>query len=55
MKIKVLGDNTLKHLGVKSVMDAQHNIQIVECKETIGEFGKTITGAISRSRENAQL
>jgi hypothetical protein len=51
MVIKILGDGTLKHLVVKSDMDAHHNIQKAECKETIGEIGKTITGAISRSRD----
>ena len=51
MEIKILGDGTLKHLVVKSDMDAHHNIQKAECKETIGKLGKTITGAISRSRD----
>ena len=51
MEIKVRGDGSLKHLGVKSDMDAHHNIQRAECKETIGDLGKTITGAISRSRD----
>ena len=51
MEIKVRNDGSLKHLGVKSDMDTHHNIQKAECKETISGLGKTITGAISRSRD----
>ena len=51
MEIKVRNDGALKHLGVKSDMDTLHSIQKAECKETIDELGKTITGAISRSRD----
>ena len=51
MEIKVLEDGSLKHLGVKSDMDTHHNIKKAECKITIGNLGKTIVGAISRSRD----
>ena len=51
MEIKVRNDGSLKHLGVKSDMDTHHTIQKAECKETISELGRTITGAISRSRD----
>ena len=47
----MLKDGTLKHLGLKSDMDANHSIQKSDCKKTIKSLGETIMGAISRSRD----
>jgi hypothetical protein len=44
-------DGTLKHLGVKSDMDARHNVQKAECLNTVVELGETVMSAIARSRD----
>ena len=47
----MLRDGTLKHLGLKSDMDAGNNAQKVECMDNIRSLGEKVTRAISRSRD----
>jgi len=44
-------DGSLKHLGIKSDMDAAHRVQKRKCIEKIKELGEIVTNSISRSRD----
>ena len=49
--IPMLRDGTLKHLGLKSDMDAANNAQRADCLDNIRTLGEKVTRAISRSRD----
>ena len=49
--ITMLRDGTLKHLGLKSDMDAGNNVQKAECIDNIKSLGEKVTRAILRSRD----